>query len=135
MSGIYGSDPTAPVLAGMTNALVTALSENGENGLPKWQSYVLGLDPADATATLRLTAAPVAGDATKITITAVIDTTKFPTIGNVEVGYRLAARNAEGEWVDVADATADATDPKVFTVPLDSVAGKVLAIFADIVTE
>jgi tricorn protease len=55
---------------------------------------VLGLDPADATATLRLAAAPVAGDATKITITAVIDTTKFPTIGNVEVGYRLAARNA-----------------------------------------
>ena len=30
--------------------IATALAANGANGIPLWQSYVLGLDPEDATA-------------------------------------------------------------------------------------
>ena len=131
MSDIYGSDPTAPVFASITNDLVTALSENGANNMPRWESYVLGLDPADATAVLRLAA--TAKDATTVTITGAIDTTKFPEIAKVTVTFRLASRNADGTWSNVDGCTGAATPS--FDVALDAVAGKTLAIFADITVE
>ena len=121
-------DATKPIPASITDDLVTALSENGANNMPKWESYVLGLNPADPTAVLRLGA--TAKDATTVTITGAIDTTKFPSISNVTVTFRLAAQNG-AEWTDIATG---AVTPS-FDVPLDDVAGKVLAIFADIVTE
>ena len=124
-------DATKPILASITNDLVTALSENGANNMPRWQSYVLGLNPADATAVLRLGA--TAKDATTVTITGSVDTTKFPSISNVTVTFRLASRNDDGTWTDVEGCTGAATPS--FDVALDAVAGKVLAIFADIVTE
>ena len=96
-----------------------------------WQSYVLGLDPADAASTLRLTAAP-ASDTSKVTISAVIDTTKFPHPAGTTVTFRLAERSGDG-WTDV-DGCTDSESPS-FDRPLDSVVGKVLRIFADIVTE
>ena len=111
-----------------SNSSCTKLGQNGANNMPKWESYVLGLNPADPTAVLRLGA--TAKDATTVTITGAIDTTKFPSISNVTVTFRLAAQNG-AEWTDIATG---AVTPS-FDVPLDDVAGKVLAIFADIVTE
>ena len=113
------------------NDLVTALSTNGANGMPKWQSYVLGLDPGNAASTLRLTAAP-ASDTSKVTISAVIDTEKFPHPAGTTVTFRLAAQNGD-EWTTVEGCTGSVTP--AFDRPLDSVIGKVLRIFADIVTE
>ena len=118
----------APVTAANVPNIITALGENGANNMPRWQSYVFGLNPADATAVLRLTA--TAKDATTVTITGAIDTTKFPSISNVTVTFRLAAQNG-AEWTDIATGAASPS----FDVSLDDVAGKVLAIFADIVTE
>ena len=37
--------------------IASALAENGANGIPLWQSYALGLDPADATAKPKATIA------------------------------------------------------------------------------
>ena len=122
-------DPTKPVYASITNALVEALSENGANGMPRWESYVLGLNPTDATAVLRLTAAPVSADGTQVAISTVIDKTKFPVLTNVTVTFRLAEQNGT-EWTDVDGCTGSA-DPS-FTRPLDGVVDKVLRIFADI---
>ena len=118
---------TKPIYASITNDLVTALSENGANGLPKWQDYVFGLDPRDPDAQLRLTAS--SKDASTVTISAVIDTTKFPVIPNVTVTFRLAAQNGD-EWTTVEGCTGSATP--AFDRPLDGVVGKVLRIFADI---
>jgi hypothetical protein len=35
--------------------IAEALAANGDNGIPRWESYVLGLDPDDATATPKAT--------------------------------------------------------------------------------
>ena len=118
----------APVTAADVPNIITALRENGANNMPKWESYVLGLNPADPTAVLRLTA--TAKNATTVTVTGSIDTTKFPSISNVTVTFRLAAQNG-AEWTDIATGAASPS----FDVALDDVAGKVLTIFADIVTE
>ena len=109
-----------------------------------WQSYVLGLDPSDPDATLRLTAEPVANESTKVVVSAVINLANMPVIAGTTVSFRLAARNGD-EWATVESATPVATltsdgpnntpPATAFIVPLDDVAGKVLAIFADIVTE
>ena len=132
VSDVYGSDKTAPIPTTITNALVQALSANGANGMPLWQSYVLGLNPSDANAKLRLAAGPVA-DATKVSITVptIEDMSKLPSITGTTVTFRLASRNADGTWSDIVAGSAS---PK-FEVSLDAVAGKVLAVFADIVTE
>ncbi len=120
-----------PILETQTDDIIAALSEKGENGIPVWQSYVLGLNPKSATSQLRLAA--TAKDATTVTITGIIDTTKFPKIANVTVIFRLASRNADGTWSNI-DGCTGAASPS-FDMALDAVAGKTLAIFADIVTE
>ena len=124
-------DDGAIVTAADVPNIITALGENGANNMPKWQSYVLGLNPADATAVLRLGA--TAKDATTVTITGSVDTTKFPEIAKVTVTFRLASRNADGTWSNVDGCTGAATPS--FDVALDAVAGKTLAIFADITVE
>ena len=131
MSDIY-DDPTKPIFANITNDLVQALSVDGANGIPRWESYVLGLDPTDPKAQLRLTAAPVASDAAQVAIWAVIDTTKFPEIANVSVTFRLAEQNGD-TWTDVDGCTG--SDAPSFTRPLEGVVDKVLRIFADIEVE
>ena len=108
--------------------IIEALGQDGANGMPKWESYVLGLNPADANARLRLTASPKS--ATTVEIKCLIDTTKFPTIVGTTVTYRLAELNADGTWTKVAES-----DGPSFIQSLEDVAGKVLYIFADIVTE
>ena len=133
MLAAVATSATLPVLAGQDNLLATFSTKGPDcyadgTVVKDGESYVLGLNPADATAVLRLTA--TAKDATTVTITGAIDTTKFPSISNVTVTFRLAAQNG-AEWTDIATG---AVTPS-FDVPLDDVAGKVLAIFADIVTE
>ena len=118
---------TREQLANITNDLVQALSVDGANGIPRWESYVLGLDPTDPKAQLRLTA--TSKDAATVTITGLIDTTKFPEIENVAVTFRLAEQNSD-KWTDVDGCTG--SDVPSFTRPLEGVADKVLRIFADI---
>ena len=128
-SDIY-SDPTKPVLANVTNALVEALSENGANEMPRWESYVLGLDPTVVTARLRLTA--TSKDAATVTITGLIDMTKFPNPEGTTITFRLAEVNPDGTKKE--DLVTDSDEP-LFDVLLEEVVGKELAIFADIAVE
>ena len=121
-------DATKPIYASITNDLVVALTENGANDMPKWESYVLGFDPSDPTAKLRLTAS--SKNATTVTITGVIDTTKFPEPTGTTVKFRLAKRNGD-QWTNLA---AGSETPS-FDCLLEDVVGEDLAIFADIVTE
>ena len=123
----------APVTAADVPNIIEALGEDGANGMPKWQSYVLGLDPADQNARLRLTASPKTG--TTVTIKGLIDTTKFPTIVGTTVTFRLVELNADGTWSTVDGAVPSSDEPTSFDVSLDTVIGKVLYIFADIETE
>ena len=121
-------DAAKPIYASITNALVEALSENGANGMPKWESYVLGFNPADPAAKLRLTA--TAKDAATVTVSGIIDLAKFPEPTGTTVKFRLAKRNGN-KWTNLA---IDSATPS-FDCRLDDVAGEELAIFADIVTE
>ena len=129
MSDIY-NDPTKPVLANVTNALVEALSKNGANEMPRWESYVLGLDPTDVTARLRLTA--TSKDAATVTIIGLIDMTKFPKPEGTTITFRLAEVNPDG--TKKKDLVTDSEEPS-FDVLLEEVVGKELAIFADIAVE
>ncbi len=45
---------------GITNDVETAVLEVGANGLPRWQSYIAGLDPNDPASRLRLELRPAA---------------------------------------------------------------------------
>ena len=128
-SDIY-SDSTKPVLANVTNALVEALSKNGANEMPRWESYVLGLDPTDVTARLRLTA--TSKDAATVTIIGLIDMTKFPKPEGTTITFRLAEVNPDG--TKKKDLVTDSEEPS-FDVLLEEVVGKELAIFADIAVE
>ena len=122
MERSFPSTGTAPA------EISAALQAKGANGLEKWESYVLGLDPTDPTAKLRLTAS--SKDATTVTITGVIDTTKFPEPTGTTVKFRLAKRNGD-EWTNLATGS----ETPSFDCLLEDVVGEVLAIFADIVTE
>ena len=124
------SDAEQPILATMTNAMVTALSGKADNGMPMWQSYVLGLTPNGANATaLRLAA--TAKDATTVTITAAVNVPATLENSGTTVSFRLVEQNADGTWTDIEAGKASPS----FDVSLDTVAGKVLTIFADIVTK
>ena len=79
---------------------------------------MLGLDPTDSTAQLRLTARPK--DATTVTILSLIDRTKFPQLDGTTVKFRLAKRNnADAPWTDVVK---DYDEPS-FDQLLEDVAG------------
>ena len=124
------SDAEQPILATMTNAMVTALSGKADNGMPMWQSYVLGLTPNGANATaLRLAA--TAKDATTVTITAAVNVPATLENSGTTVSFRLVEQNADGTWTDIEAGKASPS----FDVALDAVAGKTLAIFADITVE
>ena len=129
LSDIY-SDPTKPVFANVTNDLVQALSENGANDMPRWESYVLGLNPTDVTARLRLTA--TSKDTATVTIIGLIDMTKFPKPDGTTITFRLAEVNLDG--TKKVDLVTDSDEPS-FDVLLEDVVGKELAIFADISVE
>ena len=124
------SNATQTIYASMTNAMVQALSANGANGVPMWQSYVLGFDPTDPNANLRLTASPKS--ATEVTIKGLnVVLIQDNIASNVSVTFRLAARNDDGTWTNIRTGS---TTPE-FNETLKSVAGKVLAIFADITVQ
>ena len=109
---------------------LTLDSFSTNNGMPMWQSYVLGLTPNGANATaLRLAA--TAKDATMVTITAAVNVPATLENSGTTVSFRLVEQNADGTWTDIEAGKASPS----FDVSLDDVAGKVLTIFADIVTE
>ena len=128
---VAGDSPTAAEMA----TIVDDLGANGANGVPLWQSYVLGLNPKDATSQVKLVGAKASADG-KVAIKGL----------NVNVPAVLAAQGTtvifhleesvpgSDSWA-VRSETFTVEDGKpVFTVPLGDVNGKVLRIMADIVT-
>ena len=121
------ADENGVVAIDSLSGAAAALAADGANGIPVWQSYVLGLSPATA---LRLSAAPKAGETKVVTVTGNADVLT-PLPEGVTVTFRLASRNADGTWTDIVSGSASQT----FDVDLDDVAGKVLCIFADVVAK
>lgn len=111
-------------------AVAATLGEAGANGVPYWQSYVLGFTPSDAGDNLRIAASAVAVEKTKVAISSEIDASNFNLPAGAKVTFRLAAKDgaAYGGWATLEDG---ATTPS-FTVDLADAAGKTLAVFADI---
>lgn len=89
--------------------LELALKANGTNNLPVWQSYVLGLDPEDATSVPKCQ--PVGADDTltnklKVKVPAV----KPPSDSGYDVKFRV---------MDGVTKVGDFTDPLDIQLPLD----------------
>ncbi len=118
-----------------TNEKIADLGTTGANGLLKWQSYVLGLNPKVATSQVKLEGAKASADG-KVAIKGL----------NVNVPAVLAAQGTtvifhleesvpgSDSWTVRSETFAVEDGKPVFTVPLSDVNGKVLRIMADIVT-
>ena len=115
--------------------IVTDLGDTGANGVPLWQSYVLGLDPNSATSQLRLEGLPATSDE-KVTIRGLnINVPAILESQGTTVGFHLEeAAPGSDSWTVRDDACTMAEGLPTFTVPLSTVDGKVLRIVADIKT-
>ena len=115
--------------------IVTDLGDTGANGVPLWQSYVLGLDPNSATSQLRLEGLPATTDE-KVTIRGLnINVPAILESQGTTVGFHLEeAAPGSDSWTVRSDACTMAEGLPTFTVPLSTVDGKVLRIVADIKT-
>ena len=115
--------------------IVTGLGQTGTNGLPLWQSYVLGLDPNLATSQLRLEGLPATADG-KVTIRGLnINVPAILESQGTTVGFHLEeAAPGSDSWTVRDDACTMAEGLPTFTAPLSTVDGKVLRIVADIAT-
>ena len=115
--------------------IVTDLGDTGANGVPLWQSYVLGLDPNSATSQLRLEGLPATSDE-KVTIRGLnINVPAILESQGTTVGFHLEeAAPGSDSWTVRSDACTMAEGLPTFTVPLSTVDGKVLRIVADIKT-
>lgn len=148
---IAGEVATQAELDGMQ----AALSESGKNGLPYWQSYVLGVDP---NGTYPLTIAKGVSSGENYIITGKFAggkegfNTANDTIFRVKpsknatmtVEFTLVQRGAfdadanDWTWSEVESATQTASSTNTapqFTVPMDKVANKVLAISVTIMVD
>jgi len=127
-------------------AAVTALSAKAPNGIPYWQNYVLGLDPAKAQKLVIDYAAvenveevvegekvvtyfyqilgvfsPVAADPqwTLKTGSTLSDGTRLATEGySVNANYRLVYRDENGKWQYASDSKVPVTNGKNGTTPI-----------------
>lgn len=120
-------------------SIVTGLGQTGANGLPLWQSYVLGFDPNSATSQLRLEGLSATADG-KVTIRGLgINVPAILASQGTTVGFHLeeAAPGAAADgnsWTVRNDACTMAEGLPTFTVPINTVDGKLLRIVADIAT-
>ena len=101
--------------------IAAALQAKGANGLEKWESYVLGLDPADATAkpkaTIALDGGKVELSLVGVNVTAASGATvtykvrKAAELADVRTAQPLPGDHAVGEKTSL---TKDASDAKMF---------------------
>ena len=121
-----------------TEKKIEALGQNGANGVPKWQSYVLGLNPNKASSKLTLNGGKAAADGT-VTITGLNVAIPATLDAATTVGFHLEeatpADAAADKWTARSEACVMAEGKPTFTVPAEAVSGKVLRIVADIKTE
>ena len=117
---------------------IAALGQSGANGVPKWQSYVLGLNPNAAASRLVLDGGKASADGT-VTITGLNVALPATLDAATTVGFHLEeatpANAAAGKWTVRAEACVMAEGKPTFTVTAEAVSGKVLRIVADIKTE
>ena len=119
--------------------VITGLGQNGANGTPLWQSYVLGLDPNDVTSQLRLEGLPATADGMvtirglNINVPAILES-QGTTVGfHLEEAAPGTPTDSDG-WTVRDDVCTMAGGLPTFTVSLSTVDGKVLRIVADIAT-
>ena len=101
--------------------IASALAANGANGIPRWQSYALGLDPADATAKPKATIA-LAGESVELRLVGI----KVNAASGATVTYKvyrtadlanMASAEPEGGDRGVSAAAVvpkSASEPKMF---------------------
>ena len=101
--------------------IASALAANGANGIPRWQSYALGLDPADATAKPKATIA-LAGESVElrlvgITVNAASGATVTYKVYRTADLANMASAEPEGGDRGVSAAAVvpkSASEPKMF---------------------
>ena len=115
--------------------IVTGLGQAGTNGVPLWQSYVLGLDPNVATSQVRLEGSKATAEG-YVTITGLnIHVPAILESQGTTVGFHLEETTPGSDsWTVRDDACTMAEGLPTFTVPLSTVNGKVLRIVVDIAT-
>ena len=118
------------------DTVTNGLAQAGANGVPVWQSYVLGLNPKDATSQVKLVGAKASADG-KVAIKGL--NVNVPAVlaaqGTTVVFHLEESVPGSDSWTVRSETfTVDKDGNPVFTVPLSDVNGKVLRIMADIVT-
>ena len=122
------------------DAVIEGLDQNGANGVPLWQSYVLGFNPTVATSKLVVGASAPVATATGYEVTVKGLNVNIPSTldSGTKVAFRLEeatpAGAAEGVWTARSEPVAVVEGQPQATVKIDAVAGKLLRIVADIVT-
>jgi len=95
-----------------TDNLQSGLMVTGENALPKWQSYVLGLDPSDSTSVPKFQ--PVgADDSSTSSLLVKVPAVNPPNDSGYTVKFRLS---------DNGTKVADYDNPQSIPLPLDGAA-------------
>ena len=122
------------------DAVIAGLAQNGANGVPLWQSYVLGFNPKVATSKLVVGASAPVATATGYEVTVKGLNVNIPSTldSGTTVAFHLEeatpAGAAEGVWTARSEPVAVVEGQPQATVKIDAVAGKLLRIVADIVT-
>ena len=127
--------PTADEFAAVTKA---ALEAPGANGVPLWQSYVLGFDPSEPSSNLRMVGVPVDGEPGKVMVKGL----------NIDIPEDLAAGTIIGYHLEESVPGSNVWTPRAETVEVDpttklpqvklsldaEVSGKILRLVVDIKT-
>ena len=127
--------PTADEFAAVTKA---ALEAPGANGVPLWQSYVLGFVPSDPSSNLRMVGVPVDGEPGKVMVKGL----------NINIPEDLAAGTIIGYHLEESVPGSNVWTPRAETVEVDpttklpqvklsldaDVSGKILRLVVDIKT-
>ena len=112
IAGGIGTDNAATI--------IDDLNAEGANGLPRWESLVLGLNPMDANA--KPYAAPVqtAGNTLGFTI-GNVNTAKYGSVAEgATVTFDVLEKNNQGEWVEASGTATGISKDGVATVTPDS---------------
>ena len=121
-------------------AVITGLGTTGANGVPQWQSYVLGLTPSEATSQVQIAGEKAVNDGGTFKVTLKGLNVSVPEVlaakGTTVAFHLEESVPGSDSWTPRSDAcTIDANGRPTFTVPLDGLSGKILRIASDIVTE
>lgn len=112
---IFGNTPVSP--SSCVSDIETALADAGANGIPVWQSYCLGLEPADSQSVVLCEAAEIQPAGGKVCIGA-----KNLNVPEGLSGIAVTAsldRKSSGDWVEQDRRTVLSGGSIAFTVDAD----------------